>query len=959
MSLRALTHTLCLVSVLIACPIHGQTTGPSGGTGMASFENRFARLTLNAAGEVVSILDRQTGNDLVDHAVARPLATVRTAKGVQPVTRLTRQGDRLSLVFGAGGIEAELKLTVEDRYLVLDVVAVRGADVQSLDLIDVPLTLKGGQSETMAGCVLALNLKTNVQAIPQATNHLKATGYAKFGITGTKAAIILCPLAQLREVMKQVVSAADELPHSPIGGPWALDSADNRESYILECTGQVGEDQIDRWIAMLRGLGMRQLDFHTGGSLRFGDYTPNPKVYPKGLASVKAVTDKLHAAQMLAGLHTYAFFIAKDSPFIRPVPDAGLAFDATYTLAADLPIDAATLPVNESTANVSAITGFFVQNSVTLWIDDELVVYKGAHKDAPFAFTECQRGAHGTKPAAHAAGAKVRHLKECFGLFVPDPDGPLFTAVIDSTARAYNEGGFDMIYLDALDGEGILGGGEWGWYYGSKFVFELAARLNKPALFEMSTFHHHLWYVRSRMGAWDCPARAPKPFIDIHRMVNADCDRMFLPPHLGWWALWDFKGIQPERTFPDVIEYLGCKCLADGCGLSFPAGFTADTYEKSANVQRLGAIVRQYEDVRRSGQVSDAVRRQLGVPEDEFTLETTAEGQPRFRRIAYPRHKLERIDPAGTSWVAPNRFAAQPLQVRIEALLSAADYDAPESTVLEDFANVGAFDSKQASPGSTVSLEQVAERLEIGKVSGRFATTIGPADAAGGRWTMLGRKHSPFLNLTNKGLGLWVYGDGRGETLDLQIKCPVQAYGGFCDRYVKIDFAGWKYVELIEPESDDMPNHGWPYMPRRSQWSAHLGMASAYPAFHYHVMYDQIESLNLWYGNLPADGKTTCVLSPIKALPLLPCKVKNPTITIGAKTLTFPVELTSGQYLEFRGPGDCKVYDAQGAVIANLVPTGQVPDLVAGDNRLTFSAESGEGPHPRAAVTLITRGDPL
>lgn len=223
---------------------------------------------------------------------------------------------------------------------------------------------------------------------------------------------------------------------------------------------------------------------------------------------------------------------------------------------------------------------------------------------------------------------------------------------------------------------------------------------------------------------------------------------------------------------------------------------------------------------------------------------------------------------------------------------------------------------------------------------------------------MVGRKYEPLLNLTDKGLGLWVYGDGRGETLNLQVKCPLQAYGGFCDRYVKIDFAGWKYVELIEPASDDMPNHGWPYMPRKSEWEKKAGMVAAYPAFHYHVMYDQLESLNLWLGNLPADGKASCSLSPIKAIPLLPCKLKNPTVSLGGKQLTFPVELVSGQYLEFRGPQECKVYDAKGNVVATVTPRGDTLTTAAGENRVQLTTESVDGPHPRAAVTLITHGSP-
>jgi phosphotriesterase-related protein len=173
---------------------------------------------------------------------------------------------------------------------------------------------------------------------------------------------------------------------------------------------------------------------------------------------------------------------------VTPVPDPRLAKDATFTLAESLTSDTTAILVTESTQNMSTITGFFVRNSVTIQIDDELIIYKGISKEQPYAFTNCQRGAYSTKVASHKAGAKVHHLKECFGLFVPDPDSTLLEDVAASASNMYNECGFDMMYLDALDGEDILGGGENSWHYGSKFVFELWKRLKKPAIMEMSTY---------------------------------------------------------------------------------------------------------------------------------------------------------------------------------------------------------------------------------------------------------------------------------------------------------------------------------------------------------------------------------------------------------------------------------------------------------------------------------------
>lgn len=960
--MRTITGTLLVLTTwaiaTLSNPALADSGTPAGGESFV-FENEHARLVLSQTGQVTGLIDRQSGTDYADHRHGSKLAYVHIEGKAHPVTQVRRQGNRLTLNFGDTGATAQLAITPAGTYFVLELLAASAEGAHAIDLINLPLTLAGTPAEPVAACALALNLRTNVHALPQAAGRLQATAYAKLGFAGAKVAIVLGPRPRLRDLMKQVVEAADELPRTRIGGPWALDAPENQGSYILECTGNVGEAQIDRWIHMLRELGMSQLDFHCGRSFRFGDFTPHPEVFPRGIDSVRAVTGKLHEAGMLAGFHTYAFFIAKDSPFVTPVPDPGLAFSATYTLAEPLPADAAVMPVLESTAGVSPITGFFVRNSATLRIGDELIVFKGVRQEAPFGFVECQRGAYGTKAGAHPAGTKVHHLKECFGLFVPEPDSSLWTKVIARTAEVYNDGGFDMIYLDALDGSDILGGVEWAWYYGSKFVFELANRLNKPALFEMSTFHHHLWYVRSRMGAWDAPVRGPKPFIEMHRIVNRGCRDMFLPAHLGWWAIFDWQGIQPERTTPDVLEYLGARCIADGCGLSFPVGFTPDAYERSPNIQRLGRIVRRYEDLRRSGAVPEHVRRRLGTPGEDFTLanlnESGSSTPPIFRPARYDQHKITQLNPTGNTWNLANRFGPQPVKLRIEALLSAGEYAAPESVVIENFRDVKAWEARQAADGVTVDLESVED---WGRGAARLTSVR--ASKRSGAWNMVGRTHAPLLNLAGKGLGFWLHGDRSGAVLNVQIKCPPHAYGGFCDRYVKLDFDGWRYVELIEPEGQDMVNQGWPYMPPPEEWPEKGGglMGYAYPALHYHVMFDQIESVNLWLGNLPA-GKSVCLLGPIKAIPLLPGKFRNPSITIAGRTITFPVELETGQYLEFTSPEDCRIFGPRGDVVAEVKPTGQVPELAAGANWVTFNAEPLDGPRPRLQITVISHGDPL
>lgn len=96
---------------------------------------------------------------------------------------------------------------------------------------------------------IALNLKREVVDLPGPTNQLRATSYKRFGLTGAQVAIIGCAFGDLRRVMQEVVGAAPDLPHSPLGGPWAWDAASNRASYLIDTHGNVSEQTVEPWIA--------------------------------------------------------------------------------------------------------------------------------------------------------------------------------------------------------------------------------------------------------------------------------------------------------------------------------------------------------------------------------------------------------------------------------------------------------------------------------------------------------------------------------------------------------------------------------------------------------------------------------------------------------------------------------------------------------------------------------------
>ncbi len=868
-----------------------------------------------------------------------------------PASSATRQGENVRLDFGSSGVKAVLKVSAEADYFLVEVVSLDGQGAEEFTFLDIPLTLKGEADEPFAACALALNLKTHVAALPMATDRLAAACYPRFGFAGAKAAVLACPANRFRAVMQIAVARAKDLPHSKLGGPWALDAPQTRGSYLFDF-GDCTEKTVDDWIALMKTLGFTQIDFHGGGSFRFGDLRPNPEAYPNGRDSFKAVIDKLHAAGISAGLHTYAHFIDKKAPWVTPRPDPRLGRDATFTLAAALPADAATVPVAESTEKMSTRTAFFIRNSVTLRVDGELINFAGASRQPPFAFTQCARGAYGTTPTAHDKGAKVYHLTECFGLFAPDGDSTLLDELADATADFYNYCGFDMMYLDALDGGDVLGGPQNEWHYGARFVYELMSRVKKPPLLEMSTFYHGLWCVRSRIGAWDYPTRGRKRFIDLHCRSNLAARGMFLRGTLGWWTLAD-DARAGEHQYLDDVEYLCARCIGHDVGFALMGIKPADL-AANERLRRWAKVIGAYENLRHGGSVSETAKAALRTEGREFTLTEDA-GGAKLIEAAYPR-AMARIEGKADLVHIRNPFAAQEFHLRLELLKSAAAYDSEQAKTLLDYHDAGGFVVTPFKPSANVdhAFRRGSETLgtSAATVTVKLASSTEPAEHGGasmnvvatnasksprGAWALLGG--TPCAVPAGHGLGMWVRGDGSGSLIDVELAGNAST-ATRCRKsfYVVLDFEGCRYFELIEPETARLLDYDWPGRPSAGDIYAVYRESS-----------EADDQLSLFINAVPPGRGVSCHVGPIMALPLTETTLRNPSVSISGKTITFPVEMQSGQYLELRGPDDCLLYDIDGKVLRHVTPAGAIPVIAGVDNKVEIA---GESPAPRAALRL-------
>lgn len=916
--------------------------------GAVELENNWVRYSVTADASAAALTATADGANLLAGSGGFPLCTIQKGGITWESSSLTAENGVWHIGFGDAGVALDLGVESFDGYFTFEVVSVTGEAVDRLTFLYLPVE-KPGDGAVLATTALALNLQTQVPELPGTMGVLQAACYPRFGLAGAKVALIAVPPAMLRATLQRVMLATDALPHSPLGGPWALDAAINRGSYLIDTGGEVGEATVGAWIALAKNLGMKQVDFHTGKSLRFGDLSPNPANYPNGLDGVKAVVDQLHAAGLAAGLHTYAFFVAKDTPWVTPVPDQRLAAAAEYTLGSDLDTMADEVPVGESTAGVSTVTGFQVRNSVTLRIDDELVVFTGVKMQSPFGFTGCQRGAWGTAPAPHAEGARVSRLKECFGLFVPDGDSTLFTEVAAHTAEVYNRCGFDMIYLDALDGSDILAGGENGWHYAAKFVFELNARLERPALFEMSTMSHHLWMLRSRMGAWDVPARGAQRLADIHALANEAAARAFMPVNLGWSGIFDWNPVQPERTYADDVEHLCARALASDASLSLLVGFTPGAWDRSANVRRLGGIIQRYETLRLEHGLPGEVLARLRESREPFVAASDGDGAWH----AAPRHRESHAvtDSESVQWTFHNPFPAQPPRIRIEGLAGLAPYGSDGAVALSAGSGVRSFGPAQTADG--VSLDVAAGASPPGE-SDSSISLVARNDGAPSHtaWAGIGKTFSPPRNLSGRGLGLWVHGDGSGAVLNVQLESTEAAARGRAEHYVDLDFTGWRYLELVEPESARLGMFGWPYSKRQADWGGDVPFLDVLRDYILWVDYSQIEHLNLWLNNIPSGEQVQCLVGPIQALPVQAITCDAIAFEINGAEAVLPAPLSSGEYIELDPDGATVVYGLQGERLRE-VALGALPQLRSGENAVRWSGTRPATTRIRVSLTVL------
>jgi hypothetical protein len=875
-----------------------------------TFETEVTRLVLAPDGSAKSLLEKKTDHNWL---AAQPRAFASMKKGGKyfRATHLTRDGELWQVQFGAAEIRVDFRITARARYVVFELVRVQGEGVQEVRFAELQVTCKENAgywlgawwNEQFAVSLQGLSDGVNVQLLGNGT--LAASVVPEFGMEGQRVVLVAALAAQFLDVVQEVERDFG-LPSPKLGGQWAKTSRAVRTSYLFTDLTEANADETIRF-AKLGGFEY-VMTYDSAWSKSLGSYPINTNNFPAGEASLKATVDKCHAAGLKVGLHFLTSFVGKNDPLVRPRPDSRLLKDDHATLATDVDEKVTEIIAAGSLASFPTEGAFYgdAKAGFDIQIDEELIQYRAIGGAGTNTFLRCTRGFAGTSVAPHKVGATIHHLVERYGCYLADLRTTLKGEISERIAGVINRCGFDMVYFDG--GECNMANGPF-WYWVSQQQDDMCRRVTRELLVQGSGGTAWTWHWFARGCCDDFASVAPKQYLDYHKIADSWTyyTQSFLPADLGWWG---FLADEPSHpaTMPDEVEYYAVRMLALDTPVSLETNLAA--LKRNGRTEEMLSLLGKYEQLRLSGAVPKSMQEKLRTGEWHLVQEAD---KPAFVPI---RYDVQQVDVPGELRVT-NMFGVQPLKFRLQAVSMLAS--------MGDKANVVLL---HAEPTTELNLPPTGAPMP-----GALANRIDFA--------------KPLDLLHHRALAVRLGVDGPAPTngpcavLNVQLESGGKTYR---DHYIDLDFRGEKTIFLPEPTTERMLPE---FRPAHSNYEFKAAM--------YGFEYRHIVALNLRWMRLPKDRLVKCSVTLVEALAESEVPLKNPELTVGAKTFSIPVELKTGDYAEFWADGPVRVFDRNGIPLSSFDPEGGPPALQAGENPIVLHAAGAAS----ARFTAITVGEAL
>jgi hypothetical protein len=469
------------------------------------------------------------------------------------------------------------------------------------------------------------------------------------GVVGSKLAIFGVATPEVLSTIS-TIEQKENLPHPMLDGLWAKEARHASESYLIM---DFGENTLQDALDLTRQAGLRYL-YHGGPFETWGHFKLNSKEFPNNWASLKVCVDKAKAQNLRLGLHTLSNFITTNDPYVTPVPDARLAKVGYSQLVKSIDANTKEIQIKDP--------GFFnqFQNNTlkAVVVGNEIIRYGKVSTAVPWKLLDCQRGAFGTKAAAHQANDSMGKLMDHpYQVFLGNYE--LDQEVAKTLARLFNETGLMQISFDGLEGCWSEGMGDYGKQLFTQTWFDnLKPELKGQVINDASNPGHFFWHIYTRMN-WGEPwyAGFRESQLQLRLKNQQFYRRNLMPSMLGWFSL------KAETTLED-IEWM----LARGAG--FDAGFglssSIETLKKHGRKDEILATIKLWEQARQSGLFTAAQKQRMQDTKNEFHLQAAANGSlqliPVYNSYLVHEQKIKQPgEPVYSSFGFNNPATAQPL----------------------------------------------------------------------------------------------------------------------------------------------------------------------------------------------------------------------------------------------------------------------------------------------------------
>lgn len=899
-----------------------------------TFETDYIRVSVASNGKVSEVINKITDEDM-NASSSNPWFTyiLGASDAVVYPNKVELDGGRMKVTYKDGNVAYFIIETKKDHFTVtLDTAlptTVNGVVLCNLS-INARWALDDGTSYGISG--IPMTTTVNNHYYPGGVSKaVRGTVYTYLGVPtiGAKLGVAFSKMTEHREHLKSIASEIDpsEGLTNTHGGPYAYDHEDLFGDYVISYSGLTPEvasetaklaneysiEQID----VIQGNNFITADFNFIGSRTEEEKQNNTFISAKVFK--ERIGDKVTAEGVQLGLHTYSSIIpvAATNILSNPKWQQQICYDEeTYTLRGDLSKFRTNIKTNEDASkfvvDINAVPWNNIHTKYIL-IDQEIILVQGGTSSG---FLNVKRGQLGTVPAKHEDGAEIRQFLGWYGMFQAQPLSELFYFIASETARAYNEGGFEMLYLDALesfDREGLCDKRA-NYYIYSEFVRAVISQCKVAPIVEFSTFAPYLWSARGRGGAVDNANRAYKNFKIAHINNQKKYLDYFYTATVGWMSYCPdgnarYKDTTVRSVYRDDIDHMGSLAIAYNFSTVCQSFSVASINAKTRLADNFG-YYGLYSALREGNYFAPMVKEQIKAGKYEYKLFKQADGSWAFKEMKYFKNKVFDLDLA--TGRASNPFSAQTPFIRIEQRYS---------TLGENAVTVVAFD----------------ENKSVTQLKGTHNITQ--------------------MNVSDKmAFKIRVYGNGsETDAILITLRGIVTGESGRNDHFIPLNFTGWRDIILMEANNDDYEGYSFEGIP--------TGTVN-YNTYRATTDLTRLNSVTVSLcGNcdgVKIDDLVAC--TPVDA------PVKNASVTIGGETITFDAELHSSDFIEYY-PEENKAYlnyytnvfDEEGkwlrgeAHVKEIGFTGSVK-VPAGAFTYTYKAEALTKAPTRAQVVIGVSG---